>query len=84
MLLYLVVVGYNLYVKFVYIYLIEMCELEEIYFDVYSFFVVGYYVVCRFNKYWVGLFIDLLIEQILMCSLKIIGGLIRGRGMFEY
>lgn len=50
MLLYLVVVGYNLYVKFVYIYLIEMCELEEIYFYVYSFFVVGYYVVCRFNN----------------------------------
>lgn len=61
-----------------------MCELEETHPDVHSLFAAGYHVVRRSNKYRAGLSTDLSIEQILMRSLKTIGGLTRGRGMSEY
>lgn len=84
MLPYLAAAGHNLYVKSAYIYLTEMCELEETHPDVHIFFAAGYHVVRRSNKYWAGLSTDLSIEQILMRSLKTTGGLTRGREMSEY
>lgn len=84
MLPYLAAAGHNLYVKSAYIYLTDMCELEETHPDVHSLFAAGYHVVRRSNKYWAGLSTDLSIEQILMRSLKTTGGLTRGRGMSKY
>ena len=43
----------------------------------------GYHVVRRSDRFWIGLWTDLTIEQVLMRSLKTRGGLIRGRGMSE-
>jgi len=37
----------------------------------------------RSDRYWAGLSTDLLIEQVLMRSVKTTGGLTRGRGMSE-
>ena len=43
----------------------------------------GYHVVRRSDRFWIGLWTDLTIEQVLMRSLKTRGGLISGRGMSE-
>lgn len=41
----------------------------------------GYHVVRRSDRLWAGLSTDLVIEQMLMGSLKTVGGLTQGRGM---
>ena len=41
------------------------------------------FVVRRTSKYWAGLPCDLVIEQVLMRSLKSTGGLTRGTGMSD-
>lgn len=46
--------------------------------DVYEAFAAGFYVVRRSDRYWAGLSTDLVIEQVLMRSLKT-----RGSGMNE-
>ena len=46
-------------------------------------FTEGLYVVQWSNKFWAGLSTDTVIEQVLMRSLKISGGLTQGRGMSE-
>jgi len=51
--------------------------------DVYEKFQEGYHVIRRSNREWAGLSSDLVIEQVLMRSLKTTGGLTRGRGMTE-
>ena len=43
----------------------------------------GYHVVRRSDRYWGGLWSDLIIEQVLMRSIKSRGGLSRGRGMSD-
>lgn len=43
--------------------------------------VEGHHVIRRTDKFWAGLWTDLVIEQVLMRSLKSRGGLTRGRGM---
>ena len=43
----------------------------------------GLHVIRRSDRYWAGLSSDLVIEQVLMRSIKTIGGLTRGRGMTE-
>jgi hypothetical protein len=43
----------------------------------------GYHVVRRSDRLWAGLSVDLIIEQVLMRSMKTSGGLTRGRGMTE-
>ena len=43
----------------------------------------GFHVVRRSDRYWAGLSTDLVIEQVLMRSVKTSGGLTRGRGMTE-
>ena len=43
----------------------------------------GYHTVRRSDRYWAGLWTDLIIEQVMMRSLKSRGGLTRGRGITE-
>ena len=50
---------------------------------VHDLFQAGYHVVRRSDRYWGGLFTDLVIEQVLMRSVKSQGGLTRGRGINE-
>jgi hypothetical protein len=84
MLPYLAAAGHNLYVKSVYVYLCEMQELEKNHPDVYAMFEAGHHVLRRSDRYWAGLSSDIVIEQVLMRSMKTSGGLTRGRGMTEF
>lgn len=43
----------------------------------------GFHAIRRNNRYWAGLWTDLIIEQVMMCSIKSRGGLTRGRGITE-
>ena len=43
----------------------------------------GFHSVRRSSRYWAGLWTDLVIEQVMMQSIKSRGGLTRGRGMTE-
>lgn len=83
MLPYFAASGHTLYAKSDYVYLQEMLKLPEIHPDVYQKFKEGYHVVRHTDRYWAGLFTDLIIEQVLMRSAKTHGGLTRGRGMTE-
>ena len=83
MLPYLAAAGHNLYTKSARLYLQSMSTLETDHPDVYRKFEDGFHVVRRSNRFWAGLSTDLVIEQVLMRSLKTSGGLTRGRGMTE-
>ena len=83
MLPYLAACGHNHYTKSAWIYLQRMSNLRNDHPDVYQHFLEGLHVVRRSNRYWAGLSSDLIIEQVLMRSLKTSGGLTRGRGMTE-
>ena len=43
----------------------------------------GFHTVCRSTRYWAGLRTDLIIEQVMMQSIKSRRGLTRGRGVTE-
>ena len=59
-----------------------MLELPTEYPWVYhSFTEHGYHTVRRSDRYWAGLWTDLVIEQVMMRSIKSRGGLARGRGI---
>ena len=60
-----------------------MIRLENTHPDVHSQFTQGMHVIRRSNRFWAGLSPDLVIEQVLMRSLKTTGGLTRGRSMTE-
>ena len=83
MLPYLAAAGHNLYVKSAYMYLQKMGRLQVEHPDIYKYFVDGKHVVRRSERYWAGLSTDLVIEQVLMRSVKTTGGLTRGRGLTE-
>ncbi|XP_062523628.1 uncharacterized protein LOC134198281 [Corticium candelabrum] len=83
MLSYLAACGHNHYTKSAWIYLQRMSNLHNDHPDVYQHFREGLHVVRRSDRYWAGLSSDLIIEQVLMRSLKTSGGLTRGRGMTE-
>ena len=83
MLPYLAASGHNLYTKSVRLYLQSMSSLETDHSYVHRKFEAGFHVVRRSNRLWAGLSTDLVIEQVLMRSLKTSGGLTRGRGMTE-
>ena len=83
MLPYLAASGHNLYVKCARLYLQSMSNLRDDHPAVYRDFVSGLHVVRRSDRLWAGLSTDLAIEQVLMRSLKTIGGLTRGRGFTE-
>ena len=48
-----------------------------------KYFINGLHVISRSDRFWAGLSPDLVIEQVLMHSLKTSVGLTRGRGMSE-
>ncbi|KAK3728716.1 hypothetical protein QZH41_001096 [Actinostola sp. cb2023] len=83
MLPYFAASGHNLYTKCAYLYLQSMKSLKDKNPEVYQEFVSGYHVVRRTDRLWAGLSTDLIIEQVLMRSLKTTGGLTRGSGMTE-
>ena len=83
MLPYLAASGHNLYTKSAYIYLSQMQNLRTTHPQVHAFFLQGNHVVRRSDRFWAGLSTDLIIEQVLMRSIKSTGGLTRGRGMGE-
>ena len=60
-----------------------MSNLEKDHLTVYKQFQNGHHVIRRSDRYWSGLSTDLIIEQVLMRSIKSHGGLTRGRGMDE-
>ncbi|CAG2201846.1 unnamed protein product [Mytilus edulis] len=83
MLPYLAASGHNLYTKSAYVYLMMMQQLEIDHPEVFAAFKDGHHVMRRSDRYWAGLSSDLMIEQVLMRSVKTAGGLTRGRGMGE-
>ena len=70
---YFAAAGHHLYTKSTYMYLQSMSKLEITHPNVYQKFIVGYHVVRRSNRLWSGLSTDLIIEQVLMRSLKTSG-----------
>ena len=83
MLPYLAASGHNHYSKSAWVYLQRMSQLEKQHPDIYQQFQEGLHVVRRSDRLWAGLSTDLVIEQVLMRSMKSSGGLTRGRGMTE-
>jgi len=83
MLPYMAVSGHNLYTKSLHIYLQLMEKLPYEHSEVYKRFIQDLHVVRRSNRFWAGLSTDLVIEQVLLRSLKTSGGLTRGRSMTE-
>lgn len=75
--------GHLHYTKSVYLYIQDMLQLKETNREVFDQLVSGLFVVRRSDRFWAGLPPDLIIEQVLMRSLKTNGGLTRGRGMEE-
>ncbi len=86
MLPYMAASGHNLYTKSAMLYLQQMSNLktQHQHPDVQQHFDEGLHVIRRSNRLWAGLSSDLIIEQVLMRSLKTSGGLTRGRGMTEH
>lgn len=83
MLPYLAASGHNLYLKSVNLYLQKMFKLEHEQPATFRYFEDGLHVLRRSDRLWAGLSTDLVIEQVLMRSMKTNGGLTRGRGMTE-
>ena len=78
MLPYLAASGHNLYTKCARVYLQQMANLKEEHPDVHQRFEDGLHVIRRSDRLWAGLSSDLIIEQVLMRSMKTSGGLTRG------
>ena len=83
MLPYMAASGHNSYTKSGMLYLQQMSNLPTQHPDVQQYFTEGLHVIRRSNRLWAGLSSDLVIEQVLMRSLKTSGGLTRGHGMTE-
>ncbi|MES9882369.1 MAG: hypothetical protein ABW185_15970 [Sedimenticola sp.] len=76
--------GHMHYAKSARLYLQTMRELPQSHTWLYNrFSEEGYHTVRRSDRLWAGLWTDLVIEQVMMRSLKSRGGLTRGRGMTE-
>ena len=84
MLPYFAAAGHNLHLKSAHVYLQTMCQLRDNNPRVYEAFKKGHHVIRRSDRYWAGLSTDLVIEQVLMRSVKATGGMTRGKGMSEY
>ena len=80
---YLAASGHNLDTKCILVYLQQMHKLHETHPEVSRHFDQGFHVVRRSDRFCVELSPDLVIEQVLMRSMKASGGLTRGRGMTE-
>ena len=83
MLPYFAASDHSLYAKSAYVYLEIMLRLPETHPDAHRKFMEGYHVVRRSDRFWAGLSPDLIIEQVLMRSIKTHDGLTRGKGMTE-
>jgi len=83
MLPYFAACGHNNYAKSAHVYIQDMIELEQLNPDMFCQLNSGLFVIRRSDRLWAGLPSDLVIEQVLMRSLKTNGGLTRGRGMEE-
>ena len=83
MLPYYAAAGHNQYTKSAYLYYQQMSNLPVTNPDVYKAFAEGYHVIRRSDRFWAGLSTDLIIEQVLMRSVKATGGMTRGKGMTE-
>ena len=79
MLPYLAASDHNMHAKSVYIFLRNMAQLQQHHPRVYVNIFQGYHVVRRTDRFWAGIALDVVIEQMLMRSVKSIGGLTRGR-----
>ena len=76
--------GHVNYCKCARLYLQQMLHLERTYPWLYpKFSEHGYHTVRRSERFWAGLWTDLVIEQVLIRGLKSRGGLTRGRGVSE-
>ena len=60
-----------------------MNELQNIHPHIYKNFQNGLHRARRCDRFWAGLSTDLMIEQVLMRSVKTSGGLTRGKGLSE-
>ena len=83
MLPYFAASGHNLYANSACIYYQIMTKLEDTYLTIHDLFMKGHHVSRRSDRVWAGLSSDLVIEQVLMRSMKTTRGLTRGRGMDE-
>ena len=76
--------GHYHYAKAARLYLQQMLQLETTHPWVYDKFANhGYHTVRRSDRFWAGLWTDIIIEQVMMRSLKSRGGLSGGRGTTE-
>ena len=75
--------GHINYAKSARLYLQQMMELKQKHPWLHHKFEEGFHAVRRSDRYWAGLWSDLIIEQTMMRSIKTRGGLTRGRGMNE-
>ena len=72
------------YAKSAKLHLQNMTELQQKHPWLYKqFSQYGFHTIRRSDKFWAGLWSDLIIEQVLMRSLKSRGGITRGRGISE-
>jgi hypothetical protein len=78
-----VAAGLHNYVKSAYLYLQNMLQLKHTNLEVHNIFDKGNFVIRGSDRPWAGLPPDLIIEQVLMRSLKTTGGLTRGTGFDE-
>ena len=69
--------GHHHYAKSGYLYLLQMEELYDKHLEIYSKFKERHHVIRRTDRLWAGLSTDLVIEQVLMRSLKTTGGFTR-------
>ena len=83
MLRYFTASGHSCYAKSAYVYLQIMLRLPETLPDAHRKFMEGYHVVRRSGRFWAGLSPELIVEQVLMISIKTHVGLTRGRGMTD-
>ena len=81
MLPYFAASGHYHYQKSVYLYLQAMSQINMTHPGLYKHFMNGLHVIRTSDRLWAGLSPDLMIEQVLMRSLKTSGGLTRGHGM---
>lgn len=77
--------GHFFYAKCAHLYLQDMLELnKKVDSTEYRLFTAdGFFTIRRSDKFWSGVWSDMTIEQVLMCSMKSYGGLTRGRGITD-
>ena len=79
---YLAAAGHDQYAKGISLFLVEMMRMKKEELENWTK-LAKTHVIRRSYSHWSGIATDLIIEQVLMCSLKSIGGLSHGRGWSE-